>query len=74
MKGPLRVVARAGQLVVGEETKLKVWNNYLSRPFGAAPDFELPNPGNTFVQFATDDNGYLWNASVGAGNVIEAYH
>jgi hypothetical protein len=68
MNGPLRVVARAGQLAVGEVTKLKVWNNYMAKPFGAAPDFELPNLGNTFfAQFATDDIGYLWNGPAGAG-------
>jgi hypothetical protein len=69
---PLRVVARAGQLAVGDGSNLKVWNNYLARPFGAAPDFELPNPGNAFAQFAPDDNGYLWNARSEEA-VIEAY-
>lgn len=55
------------QLIVQDEQRLKVWNDYLNKPMGAAPDIIVSSPPGTptlpnrnLLSGAIDDHNRLW--------------
>lgn len=56
------IVTFGNQLIAQTSRLIKVWNNYTTKPTGAAPDFILSQglPNHVLINEAVDDKNRLW--------------
>lgn len=62
MGGSVGTTVFQNQLIVHDIDSIKVWNNYMTKPIGAVPDFVIANglPPRGLLNGAIDDENRLW--------------